>query len=44
MIDTTTLVLAKGILTAVLLLGFCGWQVWSVRRALRRRRDASPSD
>ncbi|WP_274520652.1 MULTISPECIES: hypothetical protein [Ectothiorhodospira] len=39
MIDTTTLVLAKGLLTAAILLGGCAWQLWSVKRALRERKE-----
>ncbi|EHQ52702.1 MULTISPECIES: hypothetical protein [Ectothiorhodospira] len=47
MIDTTTLVLGKGLLTAAVLLGLCGWQILSVRRALaarRRARESPPPD
>ncbi|WP_200181680.1 hypothetical protein [Ectothiorhodospira mobilis] len=43
MIDTTTLVLGKGLLTAGVLLGFCAWQIVAVRRALRERRRQSSS-
>ncbi|MFP4080436.1 MAG: hypothetical protein ACLFMW_06170 [Ectothiorhodospira sp.] len=43
MIDTTTLVLGKGLLTACVLLGGCAWQIVSVRRALRERRQRRSS-